>query len=91
MGPLVKWTAALRAIPVVDPGLKIIAPLQERAVHRRKTVDDLIEAPPERRGLNPGAGDDFIGDEVMEDFRNLQASDGYALNFRHPDVPASFC
>ena len=49
-------------------------------------MDDLIETLPERRGIDPGARNDFIDDEVMEDFRNLQTGNGYALNFRHPDV-----
>ena len=85
---LVERATPLPAIPIVDPGLKIIASLQERAIYRSKAVDDLIETLPERRGIDPGAGNDFIDDEVMEDFRNLQTGNGYALNFRHPDVPA---
>ena len=36
MSPLVERTTPLLAVPIVDPGLKIIASLQERAIYRSR-------------------------------------------------------
>ena len=77
------------AIPVVDLCLQFVPLLQQRAVARREIMNDAIEPLPKRSGLDPGTGNDFIDNEVVEDFGNLQAANRYTLDFGHP--AASTC
>jgi hypothetical protein len=53
-------------------------------------VNDAIKPLPKRRGPDSAAGNDLADDEIMEDFGNLQAGNGYALDFRHPNI-SSVC
>ena len=80
---LVEVAAAPSSIPVIDLCLQLVTPLQQRAIERSELLNDAVQAPPKRRRLDAGAGKYFMDDEIVENFCDLQAGNGYALNFRH--------
>src|SRR5690606_18711065 len=60
---------------------------EQRAILRRQVVDQPIEAAPEGRGFDAGAGQHFVFDEALQVGRDLQAAQGYT--FAH-DKTSSF-
>ena len=75
------------AVPSVDLRLQFVAPLEQRAVARREVMNDAIKPPPECRGVDPGARNDLVRDEIVQDFGNLQISNRYAIEFGHEKLP----
>jgi hypothetical protein len=72
------------AVVEVDLGLKLVAEFQQRPVFRREILHDAGEAGPERGGADSRSRNTFIGDKIVEDFRDLEASRFDAL---HEDFP----
>ncbi len=67
-------SAAILAMPGVDPRLHRVAPIEQRAIARRQLADQRTEPLPEALRLDPGAGDRLVVDEVMENLCNPQAT-----------------
>ena len=75
------------AIPSVDLRLQFVAPLEQGAVARREVMNDAIKPSPECRGVDPGARNDLVRDEIVQDFGNLQISNRYAIESGHEKLP----
>ena len=60
-------------MPAVDFRLQGIAHREQVAVFRGQIADDGGKPGPERVGRNPGLGGGFLGDEIEQDGRDLQA------------------
>ncbi len=67
-------------VPAVDFRLQFVAARQQPAIDRREVVNDAIETLPECRLLDPGAGQDFIDNEIVEDFGDLQPANRDTLD-----------
>ena len=52
-------------------------------------MENAFKPLPKRESLDPRARNDLSDDEIVEDLSNLQAPNGYALDFRHAN--ASMC
>jgi len=66
--------ALMLVIPGVELGLQRIAPGQQLAVARGQLFDDPCESLPERLGLQPGARDDFIDHQIVQNLGDLQSA-----------------
>ena len=76
--------AGMRAVPGVQLGLQAVAFGQQGAVLRRQVMHQRREALPEAGGVQAGAGQGFLFDELVEIGRHLQAVMLDAL--RHADL-----
>ena len=76
-------------VPGVDLRLQFVALGQQRAVLRRQVVDDAGGTRPEGFGGDAGAGNGFVGDEVVKGFGDLQATDLNALSHCLPHLIAN--
>ena len=74
----------MRAVPGVQLGLQAVAFGQQGAVLRRQVMHQRREALPEAGGVQAGAGQGFLFDELVEIGRHLQAVMLDAL--RHADL-----
>ena len=69
----VERLALVGTVPVVDLRLQRIANREKLAIPWRHIADDGGDARPEGVGVHAGAGGGFLGDEVVEDRRDLQS------------------
>ena len=50
-------------------------------------MNDAVKRLPERSGLDPGARNGFLHDEIVQDFGNLQISNRNAIESGHEKLP----
>ncbi len=75
----------VRVMPSVNLRLKVIALGQQGLVFGCQVVDQGFKASPEGSGVNAGAGDSLLVNEVVENLGNLQTANLDALcHFENP-------
>jgi hypothetical protein len=71
------------AVPIVDPGLQLVALAQQRRVRGREVADDGGERGPEAPGLHAGAGQGLVLHEGVQRARHLEARGLDRIRHRH--------
>ena len=68
------------AMPFVDLGLQVVSAGQQFLVLRGEIGDHLVHTRPEGVGVQSGARQGLVGDEVVEHLRDAQIADDDAVS-----------
>ena len=89
VGRLVAHRARVLLVPLVEPGLELVATGQQLAVAGDEVAQDRLDAGPEGGLIDTRPGQRLDAHELMQDGGDLEASDSDAVNHDESSLVAS--